>query len=159
MDALHKDVPTHLEKFLATLPPELARAIRESPELFQAQQTEILLRGVSRGMDYLSTVPPFFRRRRWPQHEDAIAFVTAALCYYVWGQRADPRAFDQRFRQPPGTRFDAAWRKLNSIPRPTARQVVKLLDLGELTAQSGVNFEPVEPEAGEDEPLIVLARG
>ncbi len=156
MDALHRDVPTHLEKFLAALPPELARAIRESPELFQAQQTEILLRGVSRGMDYLSTVPPFFRRRRWPQHDDSIAFVTAALCYYVWGQRADPRAFEQRFRQPPGTRFDAAWRQLHRIPRPSARQVVKVLDLYELVATTGINFEPVDPEAGEDGALVVV---
>ncbi len=156
MDALHRDIPTHLERFLAKLPPELARAIRESPELFQAQQAEILLRGVSRGMDYLSTVPTYFRRRRWPHHEDAIAFVTAALCYYVWGQRADPRAFDNRFRVPPGTRFDAAWRKLHRIPRPTARQVIKTLDLGELTAQTGVNFEPVDPEPGEDGALVVV---
>jgi hypothetical protein len=156
MDAIHRDIPTYLDKFLASLPPELARAIRESPELFHAQQTEILLRGVSRGMDYLSTVPAFFQRRRWPQHEDAIAFVTAALCYYVWGQRVDPCSFDQRFRQPPRTRFDEAWRRLHRFPRPTARQVIKTLDLGELIASSGINFEPVEPEAGEDGALVVM---
>lgn len=156
MDALRSDIPTHLEKFLASLPPELARAFRSSPALFHAQQGEILLRGVARGMDYLSTVPALFRRRRWPHHEDALAFVTAALCYYVWGQRADPRAFDQRFRQPPRTCFDGAWRKLHRIPRPTARQVVKLLDLGELVATTGINFSPVEPDAGEDGALIVV---
>lgn len=150
---------THLEKFLAKLPPEIAQALRSSPELFQAQQTEILLRGVARGMDYLSSVPRFFRERRWPHHDDAIAFVTAALCFYRWGQMADPRAFDNRFRQPPGTNFDDDWKRLRRIPRPSARQVVSILDLGELAPNTGVNFSPIDPEPGDDGALIVVPGG
>lgn len=147
---------THLEKFLAGLPPELAKALRRAPELYQAQQTEVLLRGVSRGMDYLSTVPAFFFKRHWPRHEDAVAFVIAALCFYRWGQMADPRAFDNRFRQPKGTSFDAAWKRLRRIPRPTARQVVDLLALGELAPTAGVQYEPIAPEPGDDGALIVV---
>lgn len=149
-------LPTHLEKFLARLPPGLAARLRESPELFQAQQTEVLLRGVSRGMNYLSTVPALFRKRGWPQHEDAIAFVTAALCFYRWGQTADPRAFDNRFRVPKGTGFDERWRKLRAILRPRARDVIRILELEELVPTRGVSFSPIdEPDP---DPEIALER-
>lgn len=129
-----------------------------SPEaLYHAQQVEILLRGVARGMDYLSSVPAMFQRRHWPHHEDAIAFVTAALCFYRWGQTADPRAFDNRFRVPKGTTFDAAWRRLHLLRKPSARHVVDVLDLGELVPTAGVNFSPAELDDPEvDAPRIVL---
>lgn len=143
---------TNLDRFLARLPPDLANRLRRSPELFQAQQTEVLLRGVSRGMDYLSTVPALFRKRGWPQHEDAIAFATAALCFYRWGQSADPRAFDNRFRQPRGTIFDQRWRKLRGIMRPRARDVVRILELGELVPTTGESFSPID----EPDPEIAL---
>ena len=142
---------TNLDRFLARLPPDLANRLRRSPELFQAQQTEVLLRGVSRGMDFLSTVPALFRKRGWPQHDDAIAFVTAALCFYRWGQSADPRAFDNRFRVPRGTGFDERWRQLRGIMRPRARDVIRVLGLEELVPSAGVNFSPVDESDREGE--------
>ncbi len=147
------DAPTHLEKLLAPMTADAAKAVASSPELFHAQQTEIILRGVSRGMEYLSTVPKLFRARHWPQHEDAIAFVTAALCYYRWGQVSDPRAFDTGFRWPPLPAFDHRWQKLHRLVRPTARQIVATLELHELAPKGvGVKFTPFD----DDEPLIIL---
>lgn len=137
--------PTHLERLLALMPLERAEAVAQSPELFIGQQVEIILRGVSRGMDYLSTVPALFTRRGWPHHEDALAFVTAAVCFYRWGQVADPRAFDNRFTIPPSTGFNEAWRRLHALVRPTARQVVDVLELHELAPPGpGVRFTPVK---------------
>lgn len=146
--------PTHLERLLRAMSTERAKQVMQSPELFHAQQTEVLLRGVSRGMDYLSTVPKLFTRRHWPHHDDAIAFVTAALCFYRWGQVSDERAFFRCFRLPATVpAFDGAWRRLQAIPRPTAIDVVRVLDLRELVpGEPGVQNTPIddtptEPEA------------